>query len=125
MTSLYLSLEEELELLENQLNLEKLYNDLGRIKGTPLSPGQREILHLKLTGHDIDTIAEYLGKDPRVVAVECSRSLKEYIQELLVSEGLMPEPKGLKGKSNAKPKANWSRFIILLDRKYGKTQASR
>lgn len=118
MNSLYLSLEEELELLEKQLNLPQMYIDLGKFKGAPLSPGQQQMLHLKLTGYDTDTIADYLGKKPKVITVEYSRSLRNYVEDLLIHDGLIPEPKPSTGKSKVRVKANWVRFILLLREKY-------
>ena len=117
MNSLYLSIEEELEMLEQKIDLPQMYNDLGKIKALPLTLFEKQLLRLKLTGHDTNTIAKYLGKKSDVIAVEYSRSLKNYIEDFLIDEGLIPEPAITQENSKVKPKANWTRFILLLREK--------
>lgn len=92
-----MSLEEKFKNAAELWDLERLYNDLARIKGSPLTRIER--LHLRglLCGYSPAILAKKLHKSPRGIQADISNTVSRYVKEL-TNKG---QPKKLEKLNNA------------------------
>lgn len=77
-----MSLEEKFKNAAELWDLERLYNDLTKIKGSPLT--RIEKLHLRglLCGYSPAVLAKKLHKSPRGIQADISNTVSRYVKEL-------------------------------------------
>lgn len=92
-----MSLEEKFKNAAELWDLERLYSDLTKIKGNPLT--RIEKLHLRglLCGYSPAILAKKLHKSPRGIQADISNTVSRYVKEL-TNKG---QPKKLEKLNNA------------------------
>jgi len=68
---------------EQSWDLGRLYKDLAEIKGKHLSPMEKIYLKGLLLGQSPTKIAEVLNKNPKGVEVDLSKTLYQYVKDVL------------------------------------------
>jgi len=68
---------------EQSWDLGRLYKDLAGIKGKQLSPMEKIYLKGLLLGQSPTKIAEILNKNPKGVEVDLSKTLYQYVKDVL------------------------------------------
>lgn len=90
-------------------DLERLFADLGKVRGSDLPETPKELLCLLLLGNSPKEIADKLKRSEGAVRTELSKNLYPYIIDVLGSDSCT-ETNGKSGKK----KINWTKVLVSL-----------